>query len=110
MISLRRGEKSDQAVVWAKKAVALAPKVPQFHDTLGWSYRAQGDRIRATAALETASNLQPVQADIVFRLGTVYEEADRKAEAKAAYARALSLKSDFAEAAQARARLAALSK
>jgi tetratricopeptide (TPR) repeat protein len=110
MIALRRNEDPAQAVAWAKRAVALAPKVPQFQDTLGWSYRAQGDRTRAIAALETASRLPPPQADILFRLGTVYEESDRRADAKAAYTRALSLKSDFPDAALARARLSALSK
>jgi len=44
MIELRQGGDLDEALALARKATALAPQVPQFHDTLGQVLRAKGDR------------------------------------------------------------------
>jgi Flp pilus assembly protein TadD len=108
MITLKRGGNLSNALAWAQKGVELAPSVPQFHDTLGWVYRAQGDKAKAIAALERAVSLPPPQAEIVYHLGIVYEEAGQKQNAAAAYRKALSIQADFPQAKDARARLAAL--
>jgi tetratricopeptide (TPR) repeat protein len=108
MINLHRNGSASQAVGWAKKAVELSPQVPQFHDTLGWSHRAQGDLGRACAAMEDAVRLGPGQPELAFRLGTVYEQAGRKADARKAYQRAVASPAAFAQLSEAKARLAAL--
>jgi len=110
MITVTKNGKLSDALSWAQKAVELAPNVPQFHDTLGWVYRAMGDKGKAVTSLEQASRLPPPQADIWYRLGLVYEESGKKAEAMAAYKKALALQADFPKSAEAKARISALSK
>jgi len=110
MIALNSDGKSSNALSWAQKAVELAPKVPQFHDTLGWVHRARGDKVKAVAALEEATRLPPPQADIWYRLGVVYEEAGKKGEALAAYKKALAIQANFSKSAEAKARIVALGK
>ncbi len=108
MISLLRKESPAQAKTWAIKAVELAPTVPQFHDTLGQAHRASGDSAKALTALEEAARLAPKDAQVLFNLGQAYEDLARRAEARAAYQRALAADARFAKAAQARDRIAAL--
>jgi Flp pilus assembly protein TadD len=109
-MALERKQNVNESLPWASKAVELAPNVPQFHDTLGWAHRAAGNLPKAIASLETATKLPPPQPDIMFRLGQLYEEAGRKADAKAAYQRALAMASDFPQAGEAKARLTQLGK
>lgn len=108
MIALGRGTDSAQASRWAKRAVELEPSVPQFHDTLAWSYQRSGDLARALSTLNGATKLEPQQAEIYFRLGQLHEEAGRKDDATKAYRRALEVRPDFPQAAATRARIAAL--
>ena len=108
MIELRKGRNLDEALSLSRKAVALAPEVPQFHDTLGQVLRARGDRSGAIAATEKATTLKPPQAEIWYHLGRLYEEAGRKDPAVKAYRRALELDPKFQDAAATRSRLQAL--
>lgn len=108
MIEVRRDGDLAQALNWARRAVELAPQVPQFRDTLGAVYEASGDTANALDALESAVGLPPPQAEILFRLGRVYEQSDRPGQAVDAYQKALSVEPEFANADAARARLAAL--
>lgn len=108
MIELRKGRNLDEALALSRKAVALAPEVPQFHDTLGQVLRARGDRSGAIAATEKATTLRPPQADIWYHLARLYEEAGSKDPAIKAYRRALEIDPKFQDAAAARTRLQAL--
>ena len=108
MIELGKGRNLDEALALSRKAVALAPEVPQFHDTLGQVLRARGDRSGAIAATEKATTLEPPQAEIWYHLGRLYEEAGRKDPAVKAYRRALGIDPKFQDAAAARSRLQAL--
>ena len=110
MIALEKEGNLPNALSWAKKAVELAPNTPQFHDTLGWVHRALGDKAAAVAALERASRLPPPQAEIWYRLGLVYQETGNRGKAAAAYKKALVIQADFPQAAEAKARIAALGK
>ena len=108
MITLRSGGNLDEALGLARKAVAINPSVPQFHDTLGAVYRARGAPVAAIDALEKATSLPPPQAEIWYHLGQLYDEGGRVAPAVQAYRRALEVDPGFADAAAARARIEAL--
>jgi Tfp pilus assembly protein PilF len=108
MMTLRAGGNLDEALELARKAVAAAPQVPQFHDTLGRVLRARGTRAAAIAAFEKATTLPPPQADPWYQLGELYEEAGNRSAAQAAYRKALELDPKSPQAAAARTRLQAL--
>jgi tetratricopeptide (TPR) repeat protein len=99
-----------QALAWAQKAVELKPDVPHFQDTLGWVYRARGERDKALPALEKAASLPPPQAVVSYHLGVLYAEHGRSKDALAALRRALQIDRNFADAADARTRIEALSR
>jgi tetratricopeptide (TPR) repeat protein len=109
MIALKENKNLQDALKNASKAVQLAPKVPQFHDTLGMVYKSLGDRSRAIAALEKAAQLPPPQAEILFHLGQLYEEAGQPDMALKTYRKALEIKGEHGDRGQAKARAAALS-
>lgn len=98
----------DQALAWSIQATSLAPKVPQFYDTLGWIYRARGELEMARKSLETATRLTPPQADAFYHLGVVLQEQGKTKEARAALTRALQIDKGFANAADADRRLGSL--
>lgn len=104
-----RKEHLDQALVWARKAVELAPKVTTLQDTLGWVYRARGELGPAAQALEKAVADNPGKASFRYHLGVVYAEQGKKKEAVAALQKALELDKNFYNAADARKRLQQLS-
>ena len=108
MIALTNGGKLLDALNWSRKAVELAPQVPQFNDTLGWIYRSLGDKAKAVTALEKAAKLPPPQADILLHLGQIYEETGRNEEALKSYRKALSVQADFPDAVKAKGRISAL--
>ena len=91
-----------QALAWARKAVELAPKVPEFHGTLAWVYRAQGDLARAERTLRAAAAMTPQRATIVYSLGRIYLEEGKKALALAEMQKALAIDPKFAGADEAR--------
>jgi Flp pilus assembly protein TadD len=84
-----------QAVTWAKKAIALGPNVPEFQGTLAWVYRAQGDLPKAEQTLRTAAALKPQRAAVVYNLGRVYLEQGKKAQAATEIKRALAIDPKF---------------
>jgi len=97
-----RKTNSATAVEWARKAVGLAPDVPQFMVTLGWAYRAAGDLPKALEQLQKASAKKPGDASIWYRTGVVLSEMGRRQEAIAPLRKALQLNPAFPEAADAR--------
>lgn len=107
---LTMGDKDglEQALEWSRKATDLAPKVPQFHDTLGWIHRARGDLDQARKSLETATQLSPPQADAFYHLGIVLQEQGLKKEAETAFKRSLQLDKNAPFATDANRRLSSL--
>lgn len=100
----------DEALTWAKKAVALAPTVPQLCDTLGWVHRARGELDHAATVLHKATTLPPPQAVIRYHLGLVQAERKQTQEAVAAFKQALTFQQDFGGVNDTRRRLAELEK
>lgn len=90
-----RGINLDEALAWARQAVALAPDVPQFLDTLGWVHRARGEMNEAIAAFDRATRLKPPLAEAHYHLGITYRDMGRIEEAKAAFRKALEISRDF---------------
>jgi tetratricopeptide (TPR) repeat protein len=91
-----------EALTWAQKAVSLDPKVPAFHGTLGWVYRARGETDKAVTSLEQAAALGPTQAEVQYRLGLVYSEKGLRDKAIAALRKAVAAKYSYKELDEAR--------
>jgi tetratricopeptide (TPR) repeat protein len=106
---VERQKRLDDALAWATQAVELAPDMVAFQDTLGWVWRARGDLGKAAEVLERAAAADPHLADISYHLGIVYSEQGRKSAAVAAFKKALDIDRDFAQAADVKSRIAALS-
>ena len=96
------------AVTWAKKAVALAPSVPQFKDTLGWVYRANGDLALANETLAAALSEAQNNATIAYHLGVVLHEQGKSADARSMLEKSLKLKLELSLARDAEQRLKGL--
>lgn len=109
-MAVKRRTNLDEALTWAKKAVELAPQVPQFLDTLGSVHRARGQLNEAVAAFEAATKLQPPLAEAHYHLGITYLDLGRRQEANAAFRRALEISKDFVGAEDARTALTGASK
>ena len=88
-------------------------EVPAFQDTYGWIEFQRGNLDEALAHLEPSAAAQPDDAIVQYHLGRAYEAAERFAEARVQYERALELAegsaiADLPQFAIARERLAAL--
>ncbi len=99
------GKNLDQAEAWGKKAIELSPETADFHDTLGWIYRAQGRLKDAEQVLKHASALKQVSPSLYFHLGVVLQESGKPHEAADAFRKALALDSNYQAAEQALRRL-----
>jgi len=104
-----RKERLDDALVWAKKAVAIAPTVTTIQDTLGWVYFARGELDPAAKAIAKAVANNPKKASFAYHLGVVYAQQGKKTEAVAMLKKSLDLDKNFYQADDARKRLQQLS-
>lgn len=93
---------------WGKRAVELAPKQPEFRDTLAWVYRARKEMGLALSTLQQAVKMKPPIAAIQAHLGMVYEENNRPQQALAAYQQAVKLGQSSPEVEHAKQRIKAL--
>ena len=100
-----RKEHLDEALVWVRKAMTLAPGVTTILDTLGWVHRARGELGPAVKALEQAVADNPKQASFRYHLGVTYSEQGRHPQARAALEKALELDKNFYMAADVKKRL-----
>ncbi len=87
---------------WANKALAVAPKSAEVHDTLGWIQRAKGNLPAARASLERANQLDPTNGETLYRLAQVQADLGDKAKARQALQAALKAKSPIGSAEAAR--------
>jgi tetratricopeptide (TPR) repeat protein len=100
----------DQALEWARKAVAIAPQEPSFKDTLAWVHRARKELGQSTKLLQEAAAAKGAPGEVHYHLGIVYEEQGQSAQAITALERALAVESQGSFAKDARERLARLKK
>lgn len=90
-----RGERLDDALEFATRAVELAPRVAPTLDTLGWVHRARGDLDKAAMTIERAIVIQPGNPIFHYHLGIVRSEQDRRSEAERSLRRALEIDPKF---------------
>lgn len=109
-IAVQRKGNLDESLKFAKKAVELAPKVTGFQDTLAWVYRARGEQDQAIAILEKAAGHQPPDPNVLYHLGVIYADKGSTRLALDNLNKALATKRDFDGAADARSRVATLSR
>jgi Flp pilus assembly protein TadD len=105
-ILLQREERSDQALEWARQAVELQPAQPAFQDTLGMVHLMRAEPDAAVAALRRASASTPPVASYIYHLGLALEARGAGKEAVLEYRRALQIDPRFADAADAKRRIA----
>ena len=84
-----------QALVLAKRVVAMRPKDPAAMDTLGWVHYHLGHFNEALQMIEKALSQQPDNATIRFHWGMVLYKTGRLFEARRALARALAKDVEF---------------
>jgi tetratricopeptide (TPR) repeat protein len=84
-----KGTSLDEAVGYIQRALKSDPENPSFLDSLGWAYFRQGKLDLADQPLTTAAEKQPTNSVIQDHLGDLRIAQRRKAEAVAAWQRAL---------------------
>ncbi len=94
-MAVERKEHLQEALVWAKKAVEIAPESGDTLDTLGWVHHARGELDQAVPVLEKAVAKQPQRADFQYHLGVVYAEKGQGKEAVASFKKALEIGKPF---------------
>ena len=101
--------KLDQALRLATTAKAALRRRPEAEDTLGWIYLQKGLSSQAIAAFEWARDRAPKNPVYHYHLGLAHVKSGDPSRARTSFARALQLQPNFADAADARAQLAAVS-
>jgi tetratricopeptide (TPR) repeat protein len=79
----------DEAVSLIQRALKLDPDNPSFLDSLGWAYVQQGKLDLAEAPLATAAEKMPTNSVIQEHLGDLRQKQNRRADAIAAWQKAL---------------------
>ena len=98
----------DKALSASQRALELSPGNALYEDTLGYVQLARGDLVQAAAAFRRATQTAPKVPDFHFRLGQTLERQGHADRALTSYQAALGLGVAFADADQARQRVAAL--
>ncbi len=79
----------DEAVALIQRALKVDPDNPSFLDSLGWAYVQQGKLDLADAPLTTAAGKMPTNSVIQEHLGDLRQKQNRRADAIAAWQKAL---------------------
>jgi tetratricopeptide (TPR) repeat protein len=96
----------DEALQLAQTAVQALPDEPAVTDTLGWIYVRKNQASLGIRHLESSVEKNPNEPVFRYHLGIAYMQVGDRDKAKQALTKALSIKSDFEGAAQARKALA----
>jgi predicted O-linked N-acetylglucosamine transferase (SPINDLY family) len=81
-----------------RRAVALAPKIPESHNNLAAALQRTGDLRGAVASYQAAIRLAPTMAELHHNLAIALQEVRRYDEAVAASRRTIALRPDYADA------------
>jgi TonB family protein len=102
---VERNEKLDEALLMLRRAVDLAPHNGSFIDSLGWVYFKLGKLDEAQRYLTEAAELVPTSAAIQEHLGDVYQRRGKTPEARAAWQKAMTLRTEPDQAARLKTKL-----
>lgn len=81
----------EQAYTYLRRAIAVTPNVPEYHNTLGDTFFSMGRYDEAIAAYREAIRLNPNHDEFHLNLGIVLHQAQRTDAAITAYQQALRL-------------------
>jgi putative PEP-CTERM system TPR-repeat lipoprotein len=95
-------ENLDEALRLAQTAVRELPKRAEAHDTLGWVQYKRELAFLAIPAFEESIKLDPANPQYHYHLGLALVKSGEPDKARVSLKRALELKPDFAESADAR--------
>jgi tetratricopeptide (TPR) repeat protein len=98
----------DMALQLAQTAKSQLPENAEVDDTLGWVYFKKGLAPLAVASFQQSVTRAPQNPTYLYHLGLAHLKNGDKAKAKESLEKALSLKGDFKEAADARKALATI--
>jgi tetratricopeptide (TPR) repeat protein len=83
------GTSLDEAISLIQRALKVEPNNPSYLDSLGWAYVQQGKLDLADAPLTAAAEKLPANSVIQDHLGDLRLKQNRRADAIAAWQRAL---------------------
>jgi tetratricopeptide (TPR) repeat protein len=99
-LAYNEANRPKDALAALKQATELDPQYSQAWYNLGLAYAAAGDDAASLASLTRAESLDQRSPQIPYARATVLVRLERRAEARAAAARALELRPGYAEAIQ----------
>ena len=97
-----KGEKLDEALVFAKIAKEHAPAAANIMDTLGWAYYKKGFYESAVSEFRDCLAKMPDNATVNYHLGLAYYKLGESAKSKIQLEKALRLDANFEGAENAR--------
>jgi tetratricopeptide (TPR) repeat protein len=87
----------EEAIQWIERAIAVAPRVPLYYDSLAESYRRMGKLQDAARFLAKAVELAPNSAEAANKLGNIQKNLGNTDEAIASFRRAIQFNPEWAE-------------
>lgn len=97
LLLLQRNAGSEEGFSLLRRAIELAPQVPDFHCNLAAALGRTGQHAQAAACLEIALRLRPDYADAWNNLGVALEHLGKLQDAAEAYRKAIARKPNFPE-------------
>jgi len=81
-------DRMDEALKWCRKAAALRPEEPRYGYTYAFFLDRKGETAKAISVLRKIVNRNPPFSPAYVKLGSIYEEQGKAAEAKKVYRKA----------------------
>ncbi len=86
-----RGDRLDEAMQMARRAIEQEPENGSYLDTIGWIYFQLGAYEKALEYIEKAADIRVTSAEVIEHLGDVYQKLNMHEKARSAWMRALDL-------------------